>query len=118
MMKFSKTMLMVLGLVAAIAFIGVMVYVVIEVNQLHAVAVANRSAGFDNPRSWMLISMGLALLAGLLLGMGIAMPSKSFKARYTELRKAEEIAVAKQNGFNGAVAADQHVADPRTEPSA
>lgn len=56
MMKFSKTLLVVLGVVASLAFVGLMLYVVIQVNQLHAVAIANRSAGFANPRNWMLIA--------------------------------------------------------------
>ena len=115
MMRFSKTLLTVLGCVAALAFIGVMVYVVIEVNQLHAVAVANRSAGFVNPRTWMLIGSGLGLLAGLLLGMGIAMPSQSFKARYAELRKAEQVSQAQVSGFNGATTLDEHISDARVQ---
>lgn len=113
MMKFSKTLLMVLGMVGLLAFLGLMIYVVIEVNQLHAVAVANRSAGFANPRNWMLLATGLGLLSGLLLGMGLAMPSRTFKARYAELRKAEEVAEANLNGFQGATNADQHIADPK-----
>ena len=64
MMKFSKTLLVVLGVVASLAFVGLMLYVVIQVNQLHAVAIANRSAGFANPRNWMLIAAGLGFLAG------------------------------------------------------
>lgn len=117
MMRFSKTLLVVLGCVAALAFMGVMIYNVIEINQLHAVAVANRSAGFNNPRNWVLIGAGLGLVAGLLLGMGLAMPSKTFKARYSELRKAEEIVEARNAGYNGAstLSADTHVADPRTD---
>ena len=125
MMKFSKTLLVVLGVVASLAFVGVMIYVVIQVNQLHAVAIANRSAGFVNPRNWTLIGAGLGFLGGLLLGIGLALPEKTFKARYQELRSAEEIATAKEAGFNGASAAnttpatvDDHAADPRQEPEA
>ena len=44
MMKFSKTLLVVLGVVASLAFVGVMIYAVIQINQLHAVAIANRVA--------------------------------------------------------------------------
>lgn len=115
MMRFSKTLLVVLGCVAALAFLGLMIYNVIQINQLHAVAVANRSAGFANPRNWVLIASGVGLLSGLLLGMGMAMPSKTFKARYSELRKAEQIVEANNAGYNGAstLSADNHKADPR-----
>lgn len=123
MMKFSKTLLVVLGVVASLAFVGVMIYVVIQVNQLHAVAIANRSAGFVNPRNWTLIGAGLGFLGGLLLGIGLALPEKTFKARYKELRSAEENLAAKEAGFNGASAVnttaatvDDHVTDPRQEP--
>ena len=98
MMRFWKTMLLVLGLIVLVAFIGIMVYNVIEVNQLHAVAIANRSAGFDNPRNMMLIGSGLGLAAGLLLGLGIATPSRGFKARYADARKAEAISDAEAQG--------------------
>ena len=123
MMKFSKTLLVVLGVVASLAFVGVMIYVVIQINQLHAVAIANRSAGFANPRNWTLIGAGLGFSGGLLLGIGWALPEKTFKARYKELRSAEENLAAKEAGFNGASAVnttaatvDDHVTDPRQEP--
>ncbi|MDI9626994.1 MAG: hypothetical protein QM286_00315 [Acidobacteriota bacterium] len=125
MMKFSKTLLVVLGVVISLAFAGVMIYVVIQVNQLHAVAIANRSAGFMNPRNWMLIGAGLGFLGGFMLGLGLALPSQTFKARYAELRRAEEIVAAKQTGLDRASAADvaptatdEHVADPRRESEA
>ena len=81
MMRFSKNLMLVLGSVAGIAFVALMVYNVVQINQLHAVAIANRSAGFANPRNWVMIAAALGLVAGLLLGMGIALPDKTFKAR-------------------------------------
>ena len=74
MMKFSKTLLVVLGVVASLAFVGVMIYVVIQINQLHAVAIANRSAGFANPRNGTVIGAGLGVPGGLGLGLGVALP--------------------------------------------
>lgn len=112
MMKFSKTLLVVLGVVASLAFVGLMLYVVIQVNQLHAVAIANRSAGFANPRNWVLISAGLGFVGGLLLGMGLALPDKTFKARYAELRRAEDELAARETTQQQA---DRHTADPRTD---
>lgn len=113
MMRFSKNLLLVLGVVVAIAFVALMVYDVVQINQLHAVAIANRSAGFANPRNWVMLGAALGLVAGLLLGLGIAMPSKSFKARYAEIRKQEAGDSARaelEDQFNQA---DTHVADPR-----
>jgi len=117
MMKFSKTLMMVLGVVALLAFVGVMIYNVIEINQMHAVAIANRSTGFPNPRNWVLIGAALGLLAGLLLGVALALPNKTFKSRYAEVRKAEQIAEARAAGFTGSSSAptDRHVTDPKPE---
>lgn len=118
MMKFSKTLLMVLGVVATIAFVGVMIYAVIKIDQQWMIAISNRSAEFPNPRNWALIGAGLGLLAGLLLGMGFIMPSKSFKARYSELRKAELISDAQAAGFNGARSVSGESAGQRAARSA
>ena len=93
MMKFSKSLLTVLGLIALIGFIGVMIYDVIMINQLHAVAGSQRSIEYANPRNWVLIAAGLGRLAGVLRGAALAMPSRSFKARYEELRTREAASV-------------------------
>ncbi len=106
MLKFSKSLLTVLGMIALIAFIGVCVYNVIEINQLHAVSSANRSREFTNPRNWVLIGAGLGLLSGFLLGVAMAMPGKSFKRRYAEQRKAEQVNEAHEAGYYGASAVD------------
>ena len=58
MMRFSKNLMLVLGSVAGIAFVALMVYNVVQINQLHAVAIANRRAGFANPRNWVMIAAG------------------------------------------------------------
>ncbi|MGI5951595.1 MAG: hypothetical protein ACOX61_07085 [Brooklawnia sp.] len=117
MMKFSKTLLLVLGAVASIAFIGVMIYAVIKIDQQWMVAISMRSQDFANPRNWALLGAGLGLLAGLLLGLGFALPGQSFKARYAEVRRTEQIADAKAAGFNGArsVARPDEAADPAVD---
>ena len=111
MMRFSKNLMLVLGSVAGIAFVALMVYNVVQINQLHAVAIANRSAGFANPRNWVMIAAALGLVAGLLLGMGIALPDKTFKARYAEARRLE--AGLDASADHGAATTDKHVADAR-----
>ena len=118
MMKFSKTLLLVLGVVATIAFVGVMIYAVIKIDQQWMVAISNRSQDFANPRNWALIGSGLGLLAGLLLGMGVALPSRSFKARYEELRKAERVADAQAAGYSGARGVTRETAAPPPVPEA
>lgn len=117
MMRFSKNLLLVLGSVAGIAFVALMVYDIVQINQLHAVAVANRSAGFANPRSWVMIGALLGLVAGLLLGMGIAMPNKTFKARYAEARRLEAGLDAGEAAPDASHKADKHVADARESQS-
>lgn len=124
MMRFSKSLLLVLGAIAGIAFLGVVIYNVIKIDQLWMVAGANRSLEYANPRNMMLIGAGLGLVAGLLLGMGIMMPSKSFKERYAEVRKAERVTDAQAAGFSGArsvTPTDNHLSDPKlaeTDPIA
>ncbi|MFN4252663.1 hypothetical protein [Deinococcus sp.] len=44
---------------------------VIDINQLHAVANANRSTNFPSPLNNVLITAGLAALGGLLTGLGL-----------------------------------------------
>lgn len=110
MMKFSKTLFLWLGIIAVVAFIGLMVYDVIMINQLHAVASAMRSTQYQgNPRNWVLLASGLGVLAGFLLGISLGMPSKSFKSRYEELRASE--ATARPS-------TDQHRTDPEHRPEA
>lgn len=110
-MKFSKTLLTILGVIALIVFIGLGVYNVIQINQIHAVASANRSQAFPNPRNWVLWGDLAGVVAGLLLGCALAMPKQTFKTRYKERRKKEAIADAQQAGFNGSSAAVAQPAD-------
>ncbi|MDR2931195.1 MAG: hypothetical protein LBV06_09875 [Propionibacteriaceae bacterium] len=87
MLKFLKGFLLVLGAVLIVATIVLMVWDVIQINQVVAVANANKSnaAGFNaNPRNWVLLGAGAALVGGLLLGLGLGMPNRTFKQRLTE----------------------------------
>lgn len=82
-MKILKGIIVGIGLVALVAaavFIGLSV---IDINQMHAVAQANRSAGYPNPRSRILLTIGLSAASAFLLGLGLGLP--------TRLRGKEEL---------------------------
>ena len=53
---------------------------VIDINQLHAVANANRSTSFPTPLNNVLITYVLAVVGGLLLGLGITLPRRRAQA--------------------------------------
>lgn len=63
---------MFIGLILFVAVVILSAMNAIEVNQLHAVASANRSKDFFNPNGRILISEVVALASGLLLGLGFA----------------------------------------------
>lgn len=49
---------------------------VIDINQLHAVANANRSTNFPSPLNTVLITAVLAVIGGFLTGLGLGMPKR------------------------------------------
>ncbi|MDK2012734.1 MULTISPECIES: hypothetical protein [unclassified Deinococcus] len=49
---------------------------VIDINQLHAVANANRSTNFPSPLNGVMITAGLAVIGGFLTGLGLGMPKR------------------------------------------
>ena len=49
---------------------------IIDINQLHAVANANRSTNFPSPLNNVLITFGLAVVGGFLLGLGLTLPRR------------------------------------------
>lgn len=75
-MKVIKTVMVVLGLLVVVAG-GVMLgRSVMEINELHAAASANRSQGFANPLNLVLIMAGVVLGGGFLLGIGVTLPRR------------------------------------------
>ena len=76
-MKFLKWILSILGLVGLVAAGIMLAKNIIDINQLVAVASANRSTGWTNPRRWIYWTVGLAALGGLLLGWGIGLPRRT-----------------------------------------
>ena len=49
---------------------------VIDINQLHAVANANRSTNFPSPLNTVLITAVLAVIGGFRTGLGLGMPKR------------------------------------------
>lgn len=66
----------IVALIGLILIVGAAVFLaktVIDINQLHAVANANRSTIFFNPVYNVLWTAGVALLGGLLAGTGLGL---------------------------------------------
>ncbi|WP_310583702.1 hypothetical protein [Deinococcus sp.] len=66
----------IVALIGLILIVGAAVFLaktVIDINQLHAVANANRSTIFFNPVYNVLWTAGIALLGGLLAGTGLGL---------------------------------------------
>nr|WP_246580637.1 hypothetical protein [Deinococcus aestuarii] len=71
-----KRVLLFFGVVVLLGAVGLLAKNLIDLNQLVAVASANRSTGFFHPGREVLLTAGLALLSGLLLGLGIALHTR------------------------------------------
>ncbi len=69
-MQILTRTLLILGLVLLVAGAVLLGKNVIDINQLHAVASANRSTSFFNPVYEVLIGAALALVSGFVLGVG------------------------------------------------
>ena len=66
----------IVALIGLILIVGAAVFLaktVIDINQLHAVANANRSTIFFNPVYNELLTAGITLLGGLLAGTGLGL---------------------------------------------
>ena len=89
-MKFMKSAAAVCGLIALVVLGFFIAKVFYEVGNLVSVANANKSQGFASPMRTIMTATGLAGLAGLLLGLGLGMPTKTAGGiRKEALRKAE-----------------------------
>jgi len=95
MLRFAKHLLLILG---ALIIIGAGVLVLyhfwlsnISLNAMIQAALSGKSldAGYYTPtRTGILLALGAALVGGLVLGIGIGVPSATFKQRY-EKQQAE-----------------------------
>lgn len=75
-MQIVSRIVVALGLVAFVAALLLLGKDVIDINQLHAVANANRSTSFPSPLNNVLITFVLAVLGGFLLGLGVSLPRR------------------------------------------
>lgn len=76
-MKILKGLLVLLGLAGVIGA-GIYTYVGwFQLQKLVAVAESMRSAPQVNPQQELMLALGLALLGGLVLGIGLGMPRRS-----------------------------------------
>lgn len=75
-MKVIKTVLVVLGLLVLVAGGVLLGSNVMDINELHAAASANRSAAFENPLRPVLVMAGVVLVGGFLLGVGVTLPRR------------------------------------------
>lgn len=71
-----KRVLLFFGVVVLVGTVFLLAKNLIDLNQLAAVASANRSTPFFNPGREVTLTAGLALLSGLLLGLGLALHAR------------------------------------------
>lgn len=100
-MNFSKNLLMILGGILLLLVIGLSVYNWIEV---YGLLQAAQRFGTEqrNPNYLIALAVAGGGLGGLLLGLGLAMPRQTFKARYQSQLKADRLDAAETAGFKGA----------------
>lgn len=75
-MRIFSRVLVLLGIVVVLASALLLGKDVIDINQLHAVANANRSATFPSPLNNILITYVLSLAGAFLTGLGLSMPKR------------------------------------------
>ena len=98
-MRFLKTLLLVVGIILIVGAIGLGIYDVVQIDQM---LTAGSTSMQVDLRLWVILMGVLALVGGLLTGIGLVLPNASFNARYEARRKNENILAAKQAGFAGA----------------
>lgn len=72
-MQLLSRLALAVGLILLVAAAVLLGKDVIDINQLHAVANANRSTNFPSPLNNVLITAGLAALGGLITGLGLGL---------------------------------------------
>jgi hypothetical protein len=111
MLKFLKSFLLVVG---GLVLIGVVVLAVkntYDITQVVNAANINKSNDvFASPRNWVLIMTAAALVAGLVLGIGLAMPKLTFKQalQQKEADEAKKLADMAQAAVAPSAPAPEH----------
>lgn len=75
-MKVLSRVLLLVGLIILLVGAGLLFKDIIDINQLWAVANANRSTSFFNPRQEVMIMAALAAIGGFLMGLGLSLPRR------------------------------------------
>ncbi|UBV42224.1 hypothetical protein LAJ19_11405 [Deinococcus taeanensis] len=75
-MRILSRVLVTFGVIVLIAAAILLGKDVIDINQLHAVANANRSTNFPSPLNNVLLTTGLTAVGGFLTGLGLSMPKR------------------------------------------
>jgi len=95
MLKFLKGLLVVLGGLVIILGIYLAIRNVWDLRALTSVANANNSASpFSNPRNNVLLMGSCGLVGGLLLGLGIGLPRRTFNQQYKTRQEEANARVA------------------------
>ena len=77
-MQVLSRVVVVLGVIVVLVAVFLLVKNVIDINQLHAVANANRSNDYPSRTNNMLLMTGLTLVGGFMNGLGVRLaPRKS-----------------------------------------
>lgn len=73
-MRILSRLLVLVGVIVIVVSAVLLGKDVIDINQLHAVANANRSTNFPSPLNTVLITYGLSVVGAFLTGLGVSMP--------------------------------------------
>lgn len=80
-MQILSRLIVTFGIIILIAAALLLGKDVIDINQLHAVAYANKSNEGPSPVNNVMITAGLAALGGLLTGLGVTLPARRPRVR-------------------------------------
>lgn len=86
MLKFTKGLFAVVGLAAAVTAATFIVRLLSQVDELVAAAQGSSVALAGGPRRQIWIAMGASAVAGLFLGMGLALPRRTARRIRNETR--------------------------------
>ncbi|MHA0035738.1 hypothetical protein [Deinococcus sp. PESE-13] len=75
-MQILSKVVVLIGLVVIVASLFYLAKNYIDINQLHAVAYANKSNEGPNPVNNVLLMTALAVAGGFLTGLGLSMPKR------------------------------------------